>query len=77
MFAFPAGSPSYEGTLRDESGRPVTYEKVTLAVGGHQFTTFTDDLGEYRFYDTPSGQGTIAVDGHRLQVVELGGSRNP
>lgn len=75
MFAFPTQPPSYTGTVRDESGQPVTYEEVTLTVGGYQFTTLTDWQGEYRFYDTPSGEGTIDVDGH-LQIVEVGGSEN-
>jgi hypothetical protein len=73
MFAFNTEAASYTGLLRDESGQPVAYEPVTLTVGGHQFSTFTDDLGEYRFHDTPDGQGTIAVRGHQMPV-EVGGS---
>jgi hypothetical protein len=73
MFAFNTKAASYTGELRAESGQPVAYEPVTLTVGGHQFSTFTDGLGEYRFHDTPDGQGTIAVRGHQMPV-EVGGS---
>ncbi|MCC5580867.1 DUF5050 domain-containing protein [Microtetraspora sp. AC03309] len=72
MFAFPTTSASHVGTLSDESGQPLAYEPVTLTVGGHQFSTFTDGLGEYRFYGTPAGQGTITSGARQIQV-ELGG----
>jgi hypothetical protein len=72
LFAFPTEPPSFEGTLLDESGQPVADELVTLTVGGDRFSTFTDGLGEYRFYGTPSGQGTIAVS-HQVRV-EVGTS---
>jgi Domain of unknown function (DUF5050) len=74
MFALPTTPPSYTGILRDESGQPVAYQPVTLTVGGKVFSTFTDGLGEYRFYGTPSGQGTI--DAGRQQIaVEVDGDR--
>lgn len=73
MFVFPTEDPSCVGTLLDESGQPVTYKLVTLTVGGSRFSTYTDDLGEYRFYGTPAGQGTITVDGPQIPI-EVGGS---
>ena len=74
MFAFPTTPPSYTGILRDESGQPVAYQSVTLTVGGKVFSTFTDGLGEYRFYGTPGGQGTIDAGGQQI-AVEVDGDR--
>ena len=74
MFAFPTTPPSYTGILRDESGQPVAYQPATLTVGGKVFSTFTDGLGEYRFYGTPGGQGTINAGGQQI-AVEVDGDR--
>ncbi len=68
MFAFPTTSASLTGMLHDESGQPAAYESVTLTLDDYQFSTFTDGLGEYRFYDTPAGQGTISFGDRQIQV---------
>ena len=76
MFAFPAGTASLEGTVFDASGKPIEWTPVALTVDGERFTTFTDWQGEYKFYNTPDGPGTVTVGGHDVPV-EVGGGETP
>jgi hypothetical protein len=69
MFAFPTDQPVAVGTIRDASGKAVANAPVTLTDGGREFTTHTDAEGNYRFYDAPTGQGTITIGGTSHDVA--------
>ncbi len=68
MFAFPTEPPAASGTLTDHLGKPAAHQPVTLAIGPHKLTTFTDARGEYRFYSSLSGQGKVSVEGKDFPV---------
>jgi len=71
MFAFPSSPPSATGLIVDQLGKPVAHKPVTLAVGTNTLTGFTDSKGEYRFYQSVSGQGKLSVEGKDF-VVSVG-----
>jgi hypothetical protein len=68
MFAFPTEPPSATGMIVDKLSRPVAHQAVTLTVGSTKLTGFTDSKGEYRFYNSSSGHGTLTVGGKDFAV---------
>jgi hypothetical protein len=68
MFAFAAGNPVAAGTVTS-ANQPVAYQPITLEVGGVTLSTFTDAGGNYRFYGTAAGQGTITVSKQEFTVA--------
>jgi hypothetical protein len=77
MFAFATGSPSASGTLTDSAGNPVPNQAITLTVGSITLSTFTNSRGQYNFYGTASGQGTVAVENQQFPVAVGAGEPSP
>jgi len=69
MFAFPTEPPSASGMIVDQLGKPVAHEAVTLTVSSTKLTGFTDSKGAYRFYNSPSGNGTLSIQAKEFAVA--------
>jgi Carboxypeptidase regulatory-like domain len=77
MFEFATGSPSVSGTLTDSAGNPVPNTAITLTVGDITLSTFTNSRGQYNFYGSPPGQGTVAAQNQQFPVAVGAGEPSP
>lgn len=68
VFVFAQGEPNASGLITDKSGKPVVHTPVTLAAGAHTLSTYTDNKGEFRFYNSPAGDGTLAALGEHFPL---------
>jgi len=71
MFAFPSAPAAATGVLTNFAGKIIANKEITLTVGGKKFKTFTNQRGQYRFYNAPAGSGSLSVDG-QLFKIEVG-----
>jgi outer membrane receptor protein involved in Fe transport len=65
-----ANANAISGVVKDQSGAVVQQAEVTIQAGNYQATTLTSDLGEFRFEDLPSTEGTLRVRAAKFRVVE-------
>ena len=62
IVAPPGTLPHVQGTVL-AGGAPAAGQQVVVHIGSATRTTFTNALGEYRFWDVPSGSGTVSSPG--------------
>lgn len=49
-----------QGVATDAGGRPAIHQKAALSLSGHNFITWTDNRGQYRFYGRPAELGSLS-----------------
>lgn len=68
MFAFATGNPTVVGSLTS-AGTNIANQPVSLTMDGTTMSTFTDSAGNYRFFGTAAGEGTISVANETFPVT--------
>ena len=68
MFGFLEGPVMASGRLVDKAGKAIAAEPVSLDVEGKTLSTFSNANGEYRFYGSTSGKGTVIAGGTKFPV---------
>jgi hypothetical protein len=62
MFVLSDDQPATQvGLLKDASGKALANTEVELTIGSRSFLSYTNSKGEYRFFNTPKGDGKVSV----------------